>query len=105
MRESKIEAYLVRRAKEVGADTRKLKFVAHDGAPDRVLMVPRHIERFGRFSTCPTIWVEVKATGGAATFPADARERAQAREHKRMRDLAQMVVVVDSFEGVEELLR
>jgi hypothetical protein len=44
-----------------------------------------------------TIWVELKATGVAP-------EDYQLREHKRMRKMGQRVVVIDSIEGVEELL-
>jgi len=51
-----------------------------------------------------SIWVEVKNPETILTFPADARERAQAREHKRMRALGQRVEVIGTIEGVEELL-
>jgi len=51
-----------------------------------------------------TIWIEVKRPGGAATFPANAHERKQKREHKRMRKMGQRVEVVDSFERIEEIL-
>ena len=50
------------------------------------------------------IWVELKAPGKAATFPANAHERKQAREHSRMRRTGQRVEVVDSFERIEEIL-
>jgi len=44
-----------------------------------------------------TIWVELKATGVKP-------ETHQLREHERMRAMGQRVVVIDSIEGVEELL-
>ena len=94
MLERDIEKHLVERVKELGGEVRKVKWIGRNGAPDRVLMLPR-----GR-----TIWVELKAPGGLATFPKDAREEAQAREHERMRKMGQRVVVIDSLEGVEELL-
>ena len=52
-----------------------------------------------------TIWVEVKPEGSAATFPNDAHEEAQAREHARMRKMGQRVEVVDSYERIEEILK
>ena len=51
-----------------------------------------------------SVWVEVKNPETIKTFPADAHERAQAREHKRMRKLGQHVVVIGTIEQVEELL-
>ena len=90
--ESSIESYLVRRAREEGDEVRKIKFIGHDGAPDRLLLVRK-------------IWVEVKRPGGKATFPKDAHERAQHREHERLRKAGHRVEVVDSHEGIEELLK
>lgn len=104
MRESDIERYLVKRVKELGGEVRKVKWIGRNGAPDRLVMLP--------IATCPqiglllrpTLWVELKAPGKLATFPADAHERKQDREHRRMREMGQRVVVIDSIEGVEELL-
>lgn len=108
MKESDIEDYLVRRVKELGGEVRKVKWIGRRSAPDRVVMLPPewadptalYPSRWGG-----AIWVEVKAPGKLATFPADARERAQDREHKRMRAMGQNVAVVDSYEGVEALLQ
>jgi len=95
MRESQIEAYLVKRVKELGGECRKVQWVGRNSAPDRVVLVPWTY----------AIWVEVKNPETILTFPADARERAQAREHKRMRALGQRVEVIGTIEGVEELLK
>jgi len=92
MRESSIESYLVRRAKEEGDEVRKVVWVGRRNAPDRLLLV-RHI------------WIELKRPGKAATFPADAHERAQHREHERMRKAGHRVVVIDSYEAVERILK
>lgn len=97
MLERDIEAYLVRRVAELGGLTRKLAWIGRASAPDRVVMLP---EMFGP----RLIWVEVKNPETIKTFPADARERAQYREHERMRDYGQRVEVVGTIEGVEELL-
>lgn len=114
MRERDIEKYLVKRVKELGGEVRKVKWVGRDSAPDRVVMLPNQVASFtnkkdptdrlilttGR----ATLWVELKAPGGKATFPKNAHERKQHREHERMRRMGQRVEVIDSFEGVDELL-
>ena len=99
MRESDIEWHLVKRVKDVGGEVRKVKWIGRNGAPDRLVMLPpRDREEI------PTIWVELKAPGRAASFPSNPHERQQHREHERMRAMGQYVVVIDSIEGVEELL-
>jgi hypothetical protein len=91
MRESEIEKYLVKRVKELGGEVRKVKWIGRRGAPDRLVMMPLR-----EWDTETTIWVELKATGKTA-------EPHQLREHKRMRDMGQYVVVIDSKEGVDSL--
>lgn len=85
-RESDIESYLVERVRDMQGEVRKVKWLGRHGAPDRIVMVP------GR-----TLWVELKAPGKKA-------KPHQVREHERMRRMGQHVVVVDSFEGVDEVL-
>lgn len=92
MRESTIEKYLVKRARELGGEVRKVKWLGRNGAPDRLVMLPPRDREEN-----PTIWVELKATGKVA-------EPHQLREHKRMRAMGQRVLVIDSIEGVEALL-
>lgn len=118
VRERDIERYLVKRVKELGGEVRKVKWVGRDGAPDRFVMVPHTADRNplivlpGTATHSPTflprarsIWVELKPPGGRATFPKNAHERKQAREHGRMRRMGQRVEVIDSFESVEEILK
>lgn len=108
MREADIEEYLVKQVKAKGGQIRKVKWVGRRSAPDRVIMLPadsvfeQDILIYHRFSKA--IWVEVKRPGKKATFPSDARERAQEREHRLMRQMGQTVVIVDSKEDVDELL-
>jgi hypothetical protein len=83
MRESLIEKHLVRRVAEAGGETRKVRWVGRNGAPDRLVLLP------GRL-----IWVEVKA-------PGETPESHQLREHKRMRAMGQDVRVIDSIDQVE----
>lgn len=111
MRESVIEKHLVKRVKELGGEVRKVQWVGRRGAPDRLVMLPAKVTRSLRKSalggglmfyfnkTCPalSVWVELKATGVKP-------ETHQLREHERMRAMGQRVVVIDSIEGVEELL-
>lgn len=104
--ERHIEARLVKRVTELGGEVRKVKWIGRNGAPDRLVMLPQ------TWDGCltpnrdhATIWVEMKAPGGLAKFPKNAHERAQHREHERMRRLGQRVEVVDSYEQIEELLK
>lgn len=92
MRESQIEAHLVKRVKELGGEVRKVKWIGRRGAPDRLVMRP-----YASWAESRTVWVELKATGIKA-------EAHQLREHIRMRAMGQRVVVIDSIEGVEALL-
>ena len=95
MKESKVEKHLVKRVKAMGGEVRKVKWLGRRGAPDRVVMLPREGGIFTNWNC--TIWVELKATN---VEPEDH----QLREHKRMRDCGQRVVVIDSLAGVEALL-
>lgn len=112
MRERDIEKYLVKRVKQLGGEVRKVQWVGRVGAPDRVVMLPSQYAnclthggvQLREIRVPLTIWVELKAPGLLATFPNNAHERAQHREHERMRAMGQRVVVIDSIAGVEELL-
>lgn len=111
MRESDIEKHLVKRVKELGGEIRKVAWIGRQGAPDRLVMVPQSLQArreasmWGCLDDFRTIWIELKRPSKAATFPADAHERKQHREHERMRKMGQRVEVVDSIERVEEILR
>ncbi len=86
MRENVIEQYLVERVKALGGEVRKVHWIGRNGAPDRIAMLPDR-----------TVWVELKA-------PGEKCRPHQIREHERMRRMGQRVEVVDSFEGVDEVL-
>lgn len=106
MRERDIERHLVRRVKELGGEVRKVQWVGRASAPDRLVMLPWTAWLCTESRDQPnTIWVELKNPKTILTFPADARERAQAREHDRMRKMGQRVKVIGTIEQVEELLR
>ena len=110
MLERDIENYLIKRVKALGGEVRKVQWIGRNSAPDRLVMLPGHEEPApgvpgGRFEYEPaTIWVELKSPATIKTFPADARERAQHREHERMRAMGQRVEVIGTLEGVEGLL-
>lgn len=92
MRERDIEKHLVQRVKALGGEVRKVQWVGRRGAPDRLVMLRASVAPWW-----PTIWVELKAPG--------VKPKAhQLREHERMRRMGQRVVVIDSIEGVEDLL-
>lgn len=95
MRESQIEAYLVRRVKALGGEVRKVQWIGRRGAPDRLVMLPENWA--GRNDESEFMWVELKAPGVKP-------EPYQLREHERMRWMHQTVVVIDSLQGVDELL-
>lgn len=97
LRESDIEKYLVKRVKQLGGEVRKVQWIGRRGAPDRLVMLP-WAGRGGPWSAVATIWVELKAPGVKT-------EPHQLREHARMLAMGQRVVVIDSIEGVEGLLR
>ena len=108
MRERDIERHLVKRVKELGGEVRKVAWVGRRDAPDRLVMLPK----MPFFSDAPIVyhyprmfWVEVKNPKTVLTFPANAHERAQHREHERMRRLGQRVEVVGTIEQNEDLLR
>lgn len=93
--ENAVEEYLVRAVKTLGGEVRKVVWQGRKGAPDRLVMLPGGA----------TLWVELKAEGLAALFPHTPHERQQNREHERMRTFGQHVVVIDSYAGVDALLR
>lgn len=93
MRESQIEAHLVKRVKALGGEVRKVQWIGRRGAPDRLVMLPGEEWFIGP----ETVWVELKAPGVKP-------EAHQLREHERMRALGQCVIVIDSIEGVDEWL-
>lgn len=103
MRESDIEKHLVKRVKVLGGEVRKVQCIGRRGAPDRLVMLPTRfagaLHPPGRSITpAVSVWVELKAPGLGP-------EPHQAREHALMRKMGQHVVVIDSIEGVEELLK
>lgn len=93
MRESKIEAYLVERVQALGGEVRKVQWIGRRGAPDRVVM----LRRDDGDMRPETIWVELKA-------PGEKPKPHQQREHDRMQAMGQWVEVIDSLEGVDDLL-
>jgi len=105
IRERDIERYLVKTAKALGGEVRKVKWIGRRGAPDRVVMLPAYTAKITneifmsmtRLSVLPqTIWIELKAPGKKPTI-------GQLREHARMRAMGQRVEVVDSMAGVDRL--
>lgn len=91
--EAAVEKYLTDRTKALKGEVRKVKWLGRDKAPDRVLMINGH-----------TVWVEVKSPTKGPLFPSNPHERAQQREHARMRKTGQRVLVVYSYWMVDELL-
>lgn len=95
-REATIEQHLERRVREEGGETRKVQWLGRSKAPDRRVMLA------GRPGF--PCWVELKNPDTIRTFPANAHERGQVREHNRMRKLGEVVHVIGTIEAVEALL-
>ena len=87
IRESAIEAYLVRRVKQAGGRAYKFVSPGQRNVPDRIVMMP------GAYS----VFVELKAPGKKPTL-------AQAREHGRLIRMGMRVLVIDSMEGVDQFM-
>lgn len=87
LRESAIEAYLVRQVDAAGGMTRKASWIGRRGAPDRVVFLPGGV----------VVWVELKA-------PGKKPDPHQAREHFRLAQMGQRVLIIDSKEQVDEFL-
>lgn len=120
MKEVTVEQYLVKRVKQLRGEVRKVVFPTHKGAPDRLVCVPaRKVERYERYELLgvmlPTVdtsyfspaiiaLVELKNPDTIATFPASAHERAQAREHDRLRAAGMRVEVIGTREQVDAFL-
>ena len=88
MRESQIEAYFVKRVKELGGWQRKFVSPNCKGVPDRVVMFHSWY--------CP-VFVEFKA-------PGEALRPDQEREHKKMHKAGCVTTVLDSCERVDRFL-
>lgn len=90
MRESVVENYLVTQTSMRGGDCRKIQWQGRRNAPDRLVMLPVT-------TGFPPTFVEIKA-------PGERPRIAQEREFVLMRSMGCRVVVIDSLEGVDELL-
>lgn len=84
VRESDIEAHLVKRVKEAGGVAYKFTSPQRRSVPDRLVLMPGGSAWFA----------ELKAPGAVPT-------EAQAREHKRLRALGFEVEIVDSKELID----
>jgi hypothetical protein len=86
--EKAIEQYLREQAKAAGCLCLKYTNSSVTGYPDRLLCLP-----YGAVS-----WVELKSKGQKPT-------KAQELRHNELRRLGHLVHVIDSREGVDELMR
>lgn len=92
MTEASVEAYLCRKVRQLGGLCLKIKFVGVDGAPDRMVLLPKL-----NVSVMPVFWVELKSRTG--------RTRAtQLRWHTTLRSFGQRVFIIRSTEEVDEWL-
>ena len=87
MRESAIEAHLVRRVRELGGIAYKWVSPGRTGVPDRIVVTPGAYAAF----------VELKAPGKKPT-------PIQLREQQRLIRFGMQVYVIDSVAGVDEFI-
>lgn len=94
--ESLIEKALTDMARlDFEGETRKVQWAGRRAAPDRLVLIKK--------PTPMAVWVELKNPHTIKTFPADSRERAQAREHKRMLGFGCRVFVIGNRDGLSWL--
>lgn len=87
MLERDIEAYLVKRCKEIGALCEKFTSPQRRSVPDRIITFRGRV-----------LFVELKATGKKPT-------EAQVRDHQKRWDVGVCALWTDSIEGVEVVVR
>lgn len=87
MLEKEIEAYLVRRVKDMGGLAIKFTSPSRRSSPDRLVILPK----------ARLFFVELKAPGKNAT-------EAQARWHQQLRAYGLVVYVIDTKELVDSTL-
>ncbi len=102
MRESTVEDYFCARIKALGGEVRKVKWQGRRGAPDRLALIPArpwvdHVFGQARHKVRPPrhALVELKRPGAAARIN-------QLREHDRLRNAGFEVLLIDTFELVDE---
>lgn len=86
--EKAIEAYLVKRVKELGGVCLKYSNPNLVGYPDRVVLLPNGV----------TVWIELKSKGRDTT-------KIQKARIAQLESLGHTVAVVDSREGVDAVLK
>lgn len=89
MLESKIECYLVTQVQNLSGGIRKVKWLNHRGAPDRLVWIPGW--KFPKMA-------ELKA-------PKKPLEDHQIREHKRLKKMGIACFKLDSFEDIDKFLK
>lgn len=92
MKELVVEQYLVKRIRALGGHCRKVAFIGHRCAPDRLVLLPPQPSGLG-----PVFWVEFKS-------PTGTLRAAQIREHAILRTFGQFVYVMRSKADVDDCL-
>ena len=88
MREKEVEAYLVKRVKDLGGKAYKWVSQGNDGVPDRIVIMPGGT----------VIFVELKAPGGKLRPLQEAK-------HTELRKLKQTVFVLDDKNKVDAFIK
>lgn len=91
IKESEIENYAVRRMKKIGGLLIKTKFMGRRGCPDRMALF---------LEQGKTVFIEFKKPGKKPK-----KKTNQIRVHDILRQAGQRVEVIDSFLGVDMLIK
>ncbi len=78
LKENQIETFLISELKKIGVETRKVKWLGRDGAPDRLIL------------HAGGIWIELKR-------PGELPRANQLLEHEKMIKAGMRVIVIDSM--------
>lgn len=76
MRESEIEAHLVKRVKAEGGEVRKVQWIGRRGAPDRLVLLPLRVFDWGDMGERPY-------PASRRPFGSSSRHRAKRRSRTR----------------------
>ena len=92
MRESQVATTLKCRLELAGCDWRRAEWIGRHSCPDFFVLLTPRMSRMWRFPRNP--WVETKR-------PTKDANEAQAREHTRMRDHGEIVLVIHDLETLD----
>jgi hypothetical protein len=104
MRESQVEAHLVKRVEETGGLIRKIAYIGRRSCPDRLVGWPQHGAFIVGGAECGSITPARNALVETKKPETPKAQAAQAREHERLRSIGFDVRVLDTIEAVDAFI-